>query len=85
MHFGKKTFAELEQLKRNGYYFQGVHHEIEIVFCCDWKAGACIEGLNSATSNYFCRYRYCTKDEKTLLRGDCSKKFVQMTNFLKKN
>ena len=61
MRFSKRTFAELDKIKRDGYLFQGVHHEIDVVFCCDWKAGACIEGLNTATSKYFCRYCYCTK------------------------
>ena len=44
--FGKHTFSELEQIRREGYYFNGIHHEIEVFLCCDWKAGACIEGIN---------------------------------------
>ena len=43
--YGKRTFAELEELDRNGFKFEGVHHEIDVVSCCDWKAAACIEGL----------------------------------------
>ena len=42
--FGKKTFLELEAIATNGYHFNGIWHKIDVVCCCDWKAGACIEG-----------------------------------------
>ena len=42
--FGGETFAELEDLNENGLYIKGIHHQIEVVCCCDWKAGACLEG-----------------------------------------
>ena len=41
-------FMELEDLRNCGYYFEGIHHTIDVVCCCDWKAGACIEGMNLA-------------------------------------
>ena len=44
MKYGEEVFNELKDLQENGYYFEGIHHEIIIVCCCDWKAGACIEG-----------------------------------------
>ena len=44
MKYGKKTFAELEDLNQNGFHFNGIHHQIDVVSCCDWKAAACIEG-----------------------------------------
>ena len=51
MKYGKKTFAELEELDKNGFYFNGIHHQIDVVSCCDWKAAACIEGtLKTITS-----------------------------------
>ena len=67
--FGKKTFLELEDISRNGFYFEGILHQVDVVCCSDWKAGACIEGLNSAAAKSFCRYCFCTKEEIGLLRG----------------
>ena len=44
LKYGKEIFEELQNLQSTGYFFRGCHHEIHIVCCCDWKAGACIEG-----------------------------------------
>ena len=44
LKYGKEVFQELREIQENGFDFQGVHHDIKIVSCCDWKAGACIEG-----------------------------------------
>ena len=49
MKFGKKTFAELEDINQNGFKFHGIHHEIDVVSCSDWKAAACIEGKSKFT------------------------------------
>ena len=42
--YGADTFLALEQIKSEGFLFGGVHHKVDVVCCCDWKAGACIEG-----------------------------------------
>ena len=44
MKYGKRTFAELEHINANGFEFEGIQHQIDLVSCCDWKAAACIEG-----------------------------------------
>ena len=44
MKYGKETFCELEYVNENGFIFQGIHYDIQVVSCCDWKAAACIEG-----------------------------------------
>ena len=69
MKFGKRTFSELEDLKKSGLDIEGIHHDIHIVCCCDWKAGACIEGLNGPSATYFCRYCYCTKEQRKKIKG----------------
>ncbi len=33
------------------------------VLACDWKALALLKGINSANSNYFCLWCYCTKQQ----------------------
>ena len=43
--FGTETFQELEHLDEEGYSFQGIHHKVNVICCCDWKARACLEGL----------------------------------------
>ena len=45
IRFGKETFKELQTIDKTGYYFEGIHHQIDLVCCCDWKAAACLEGL----------------------------------------
>ena len=52
MKFGKETFEELERINAEGYYFEGFHHSITVVCCCDWKAAACLEGV------FFCGYNF---------------------------
>ena len=47
MKYGEKTFAELEDINRNGFSFNGIHHQVDIISCCDWKAAACIEGRST--------------------------------------
>ena len=44
MRFGKKTFSELEHINTNGYFFNGIHHQVDVICCSDWKAAACLEG-----------------------------------------
>ena len=100
LKYGAEVFEELKNLQRTGYIFEGYHHEIKVICCSDWKAGACLEGkhcevlqtemktkiacialrksavtnlfisgLNSATSKFFCRYCFCTKDDISQLIG----------------
>ena len=45
MKYGKKTFAELNHINQHGFSFHGIHHKVDVISCCDWKAAACIEGL----------------------------------------
>ena len=42
--YGQDIFKELEDLQESGFDFEGIHHDIKIISCCDLKAGACIEG-----------------------------------------
>ena len=69
MKYGKEIFQELEEIEANGFLFGNQPHKITVVCCCDWKAGACIEGLNSATAKFFCRYCFCTKDQMKIVKG----------------
>ena len=43
--FGQPIFEEMKDISANGIVFQGVHHEIDVVSSCDWKAEAIIEGM----------------------------------------
>ena len=54
LKYGAEIFQELKHLEENGYHFEGIHHDIQIVCCCDWKAGACIEG-EKLTQNSFAK------------------------------
>ena len=47
MKYRKEVFQELTNLNEYGFEFEGIHHDITVICCCDWKAGACIEGTNS--------------------------------------
>jgi len=59
-----KFSYELEQLK-NGYRDpSGTVWLIELFFSGDWKFVALVLVLNAATSNYFCLYCNCHKDER---------------------
>ena len=51
LRYGRKTFAELEEINRNGFYFSGIHHKVDVISCCDWKAAACIEGNYNNITN----------------------------------
>ena len=62
-------FEQLNNIIRDGTFFDGVWHKIDVVCCSDWKCGSLMEGLNGVTSRYFCRYCLCTKDELKRLRG----------------
>ena len=42
--FGQEVFNELARINRNGYYFDGKHHQVKVVCCCDWKAAATLQG-----------------------------------------
>ena len=42
--YGEETFKELEEINKTGFVFRGIQHKIHVLCCCDWKAGACIEG-----------------------------------------
>ena len=53
MKYGKHTFQELQEISESGYLFSGVHHDIDLVLCLDWKAAACIEGLLNMTNLRF--------------------------------
>ena len=44
MKYRRETFSELQHLLEHDYCFQGKQHSIDVVCCCDWKAGACIDG-----------------------------------------
>ena len=47
LKFGQEIFHELENINDTGYYFHGIHHTIQVISCCDWKAGACLEGMHT--------------------------------------
>ena len=49
--YGGQTFAELESIQIEGLIFEGQHHRVDVVSCCDWKAGACIEGMFHIQNN----------------------------------
>ena len=60
-----KFSHELEQLKINGYKdSNNTIWPIELFFSGDWKFVALVLGINAATSNYFCLYCNCHKDER---------------------
>ena len=42
--FGQQIFHELKDISQNGMTIEGVHHDIDVVSSCDWKAEALIEG-----------------------------------------
>ena len=42
--YGQEVFHQLHEIQQNGFHFEGVLHAIKVICCCDWKAGACIEG-----------------------------------------
>ena len=42
--FAKIVFDELRGIEETGLMIEGVHHEIQLVCCCDWKAAAVIKG-----------------------------------------
>ena len=48
LKYGEEVFMELKNIQDNGFQFEGIHHDIRILSCCDWKAGACIEGFTLA-------------------------------------
>jgi hypothetical protein len=59
-----KFSHELKQLK-NGYKASdNTIWLIELFFSGDWKFVALVLGINAATSNYFCLYCNCHKDER---------------------
>ncbi|PKY48413.1 hypothetical protein RhiirA4_464003 [Rhizophagus irregularis] len=58
-----KFSHELEQLKEGYKASDGTIWPIELFFSGDWKFVALILGINAATSNYFCLYCNCHKDE----------------------
>ena len=47
LKYGNETFKELELISKTGWYFENIHHSVDVVCCCDWKAGACLEGTQS--------------------------------------
>eukprot|EP00732_Lithocolla_globosa_P000492 Lithocolla_globosa_v1_NODE_152_length_5671_cov_121.982906.p1 type:complete len:465 gc:universal NODE_152_length_5671_cov_121.982906:2437-3831(+) len=46
-------FEELNDLQENGFYFEGVHYDVELFFTADWKFMALVLGLNGANCDYF--------------------------------
>ncbi|PKK55871.1 hypothetical protein RhiirC2_801290 [Rhizophagus irregularis] len=55
---------ELEQLKTNGYKASNnTIWPVEFFFSGDWKFVALALGINAPTSNYFCLYCDCHKDQ----------------------
>ena len=76
MYIGKESYDslstvsakfshELEQLKTNGYKAPNdIIWPVELFFSGDWKFVALVLGINAATSNYFCLYCNCHKDER---------------------
>ena len=60
-----KFSHELEQLKINGYKdSNNTIWPVELFFSGDWKFLALVMGINAATSNYFCLYCDCHKNER---------------------
>ena len=50
--YGQEVFEEFNTLQEEGFNFGGFHHDITVVSCCDWKAGACIEGTIELLMNF---------------------------------
>ena len=71
--YGQKVFDELNRIQRDGVFFNGVWHKIDLVCCSDWKCGSIMEGLNGVSSTYFCRYCLCRKDLIRSIRGNYEK------------
>ncbi|CAG8559808.1 15657_t:CDS:2, partial [Funneliformis mosseae] len=60
-----KFSHELEKLKTNRYKdSNNTIWPVELFFLGDWKFVALVMGINAATSNYFCLYCNCHKDER---------------------
>ncbi|RGB40772.1 hypothetical protein C1646_752871 [Rhizophagus diaphanus] len=53
-----------EQLKEGYRASDGTIWPIELFFSSDWKFVTLVLGINVATSNYFCLYCNCHKDER---------------------
>ena len=49
--FGKEIYSELKDIDMNGITIDGIHHNIDVVSSCDWKAAACIEGMTDWVVN----------------------------------
>ena len=48
--YASEVFKQLENIHNNGIIIAGCWHEIDVVCCCDWKAGACLEGKSNPIS-----------------------------------
>ena len=55
--YGAEVFKELQELQSTGFNFYGIQHEIKVICCCDWKAGACIEGTYISRTLFRCVHR----------------------------
>ena len=55
---------ELDEIKDGFKDHDDVIWPVELFFSGDWKFIAIVLGINAATSNYFCLYCNCHKDER---------------------
>lgn len=61
----KKFIHELNILKTHGFKDKSDFvWPVELYFSGDWKFLALVLGINAPTSNYFCLYCDCYKDER---------------------
>ena len=83
LKYGKEVFQELQELQEHGFVFGGIHHDIKIISCCDWKAGACIEGAISV--QLFCKNQIQSILQSVILNDNqsfCRIKFGKCQIFL---
>ena len=60
--YGKHTFEQLTRIQEEGLMIDGHWHQVDLVFCSDWKAAACIEGACFNWSySQFSHFIYPTK------------------------
>ncbi|RHZ86753.1 hypothetical protein Glove_46g53 [Diversispora epigaea] len=73
----KQIIEELTILHNNGFKDNNnIHWKVEFWFTADWKYMALILGINGPTSNYFCLWCECHKNE----RWDMNKNWLNVKN-----
>ncbi|RHZ81840.1 hypothetical protein Glove_117g379 [Diversispora epigaea] len=73
----KQIIEELTILHNNGFKDNNnIHWKVEFWFTADWKYMALILGINGPTSNYFCLWCECHKNE----RWDMNENWLNVKN-----